>query len=42
MLLRIGDDTTSSGEEETVLTPRTEPVATFDGPDSSWLFQGSF
>ena len=32
MLLRIEDDTTSPDEEETVLTPRTESVASFDGP----------
>lgn len=41
MVLRIEDDTTSSGKEETVLTPRTKSIASFDGLESSWLFQGS-
>jgi hypothetical protein len=31
MLLRIEDDTTSSGEEETVLAPSTKSIASFDG-----------
>lgn len=41
MLLCIEDDTTPSGEEETVLTPSTESGTSFDGSESSWLFQGS-
>ena len=41
MSLHIEDDTTSSGDEETILTPSTESYPSCDETESSWLFQGS-
>lgn len=41
MPLSIADDATSSGEEDAVLTPSTESVASFDGTEPQWHFKGS-
>jgi 1-phosphatidylinositol phosphodiesterase len=41
MSLRNEDDTTSSGEDEPILTPSTDSVASSNGAEPSWLFQAS-
>jgi hypothetical protein len=40
MSLGVEDDATSSGEDEAILTPSAESVASFEGTETRWLFQG--
>jgi hypothetical protein len=41
MPLSIADGETSSGEDEAILTPSTESMASFGGTEPQWHFEGS-